>query len=139
MIAELATYVLIGHSERRQYFSETDEELSYQVLQAKSAGLTVIYCVSTEAERIPPAVDIVAYEPVEAIGTGIPEDIHTVSAICKNLHDTLHKPVLYGGSITGGIVGPYIQTPSINGLLIGGASLDPRSFFGIAEQFIETV
>lgn len=139
MIAELASYVLIGHSERRQYFGESDEELSYQVLQAKTAGLTVIYCVSTEAERIPPAVDIVAYEPVEAIGSGKPEDVHTVSAICKNLHDTLSKPVVYGGSITGGVVSPYIKTPSVNGLLIGGASLDPRSFFTIAEQLIETV
>jgi len=139
MIAELATYVLIGHSERRQYFGETDEELSYQVLQAKSAGLIVIYCVSSESERIPEAVDIVAYEPVEAIGSGKPEDPTRVSAVCKNVHDTIHKPVVYGGSITGVVVGPYIQTSGISGLLVGGASLDPRSFFGIAEQFIETV
>jgi triosephosphate isomerase len=139
MIAELATYVLIGHSERRQYFGESDEELSYQVLQAKSAGLIVIYCVSTESDRIPEAVDIVAYEPVEAIGSGRPEDVKNVSVICQNLHDTLHKPVLYGGSITGGIVRPYIQLACINGLLVGGASLDPRSFFAIAEQFTETV
>jgi len=139
MIAELATYVLIGHSERRQYFGETDEELAYQVLQAKTAGLTVIYCVSSESERIPQAVDIVAYEPVEAIGSGKPEDVSHVSAICQNIHDMLHKPVVYGGSISEGVVYPYIQTPSVNGLLIGGASLDPRSFFTIAEQLIETV
>lgn len=139
MIAELASYVLIGHSERRQYFAESDEELSYQVLQAKTAGLTVIYCVSCESERIPPAVDIVAYEPVEAIGSGKPENVSHVSAVCQKIHDTLHKPVVYGGSITGGVVSPYIKTPSVNGLLIGGASLDPRSFFTIAEQLIETV
>lgn len=139
MIAELAHYVLIGHSERRQYFAESEEELSYQVLQAKTAGLTVIYCVPTESERIPPAVDIVAYEPVEAIGTGKPEDVRTVSAVCKNLHDTLQKPVLYGGSISEGEADSYINIPSINGLLVGGASLDPRSFFGIAEKLSEIV
>lgn len=139
MIAELATHVLIGHSERRQYFSESDEELSFQVLQAKSAGLTVVYCVSTEHEHIPKAVDIVAYEPVEAIGTGKPEDMHAVSAVCQNIHDMLHKPVVYGGSITGEVVRPYIQIPSVQGLLIGGASLDPHSFFGIAQQLVETV
>lgn len=132
MIAELAGYVLIGHSERRQYFSESEEELSFQVLQAKTAGLTVIYCVSSENDHIPKAVDIVAYEPVEAIGTGKPEDIKTVSAVSQHISDMIHLPVVYGGSISGGIVDPYMNIPSIRGLLIGGASLDPRSFFDIA-------
>jgi triosephosphate isomerase len=139
MIAELAGYVLIGHSERRQYFGESDEELSFQVLQAKSAGLTVIYCVSGESERIPQAVDIVAYEPIEAIGSGKPENIARVSAVCQQIRDTMHKPVVYGGSITEKEVSLYIQTGSINGLLLGGASLDPRSFFAIAQQVTETV
>jgi len=133
MIAELAGYVLIGHSERRQYFAESDEELSYQVLQAKTAGLTVIYCVSCESERIPPAVDIVAYEPVEAIGSGKPEDVHNVSAICQNIHDTMHKPVVYGGSITDAVITSYIQQCPIAGFLVGGTSLDPVSFFRIGE------
>jgi len=139
MIAELATHVLIGHSERRQYFGETDEELSYQVLQAKSAGLTVIYCVSSKEERIPGNIDIVAYEPIDAIGTGKPEDASHVSAICQTIHDIVKLPVIYGGSITGGVVGPYIQNSSVRGLLIGGASLDPRAFFDIGEQMSEIV
>jgi triosephosphate isomerase len=139
MIAELGTFVLIGHSERRQYFGETDEELSFQVLQAKSAGLTVIYCVSTEAERVPQSVDIVAYEPLEAIGTGKPEDVNTVSAVCKNFHDTLHKPIVYGGSISEKVVDSYIQIPDVQGLLIGGMSLDAHSFFHIGEQLGKAV
>jgi len=133
MIAELASFVLIGHSERRQYFGESDEELSYQVLQAKSAGLTVIYCVSTDAERIPQAVDIVAYEPVEAIGTGKPEEVSTVSASTQQIRDSIKKPILYGGSITDTVISQYIQQCPIDGFLVGGASLNPVSFFHIGE------
>lgn len=133
MIAELAGYVLIGHSERRQYFGESDEELSFQVLQAKTAGLTVIYCVSAGAERIPPAVDIVAYEPVEAIGTGKPEEVSTVSASTQQIHGSIKKPILYGGSITDTVISQYIQHCPIDGFLIGAASLDPVSFFHIGE------
>ena len=69
-IKEFADWVIIGHSERRKYFGESDEVLSQKAEQAKSAGLKILYCVPDESTPVPIGVECVAYEPVWAIGTG---------------------------------------------------------------------
>ncbi|MFH0749998.1 MAG: triose-phosphate isomerase family protein [Candidatus Gottesmanbacteria bacterium] len=131
MIKEFASYVLVGHSERRQYFNESAEELAFQSLQAKSAGLTVIYCTGDEQETIPQSVDIVAYEPIEAIGTGIPEKPDAIQTVCTAFRKTSGKPVIYGGSVTEETIMDILHTKSVDGLLVGGSSLDPVKFSAI--------
>lgn len=150
-----ATHVIIGHSERRHVFGETPEQLRAKVNAAIAAGLTPIYCVGeTEAERDAGnasdvvnaqvregladcdqeqrASVIVAYEPVWAIGTGktatpeLAQEMHAV--IREQLPD---NALLYGGSVKPGNAADLFAQPDINGVLVGGASLEPESFIDI--------
>lgn len=134
-IKELADYVLIGHSERRKNFGETDEMLFEKVKFAKENGLTTIYCVQGKETKIPANVDIIAYEPVSAIGTGnpdTPENAEDIGAYLKaNCQDSF---VLYGGSVTADNVNSFTRMPSIDGVLVGKASLDPLEFLQISKN-----
>lgn len=129
MVREVATWVIIGHSERRKYFGETDEMLAHKVEKAKEAGLKVIYCVPDDQASVPSSVDVVAYEPVWAIGTGktdTPENANAVVSTIKS--KTGVSTVVYGGSVTATNVASFVSQPSIDGVLPGGASLDPQVF-----------
>ena len=142
------TGAIVGHSERRQYFGETDETTAKRADQAFAWGLRVIACVGeTEAEReageteevlrrqvcaLPPHPDlVVAYEPVWAIGTGqtaTPALVQAAHAFIKSLLDA---PVLYGGSVKPENAAELLSQPDVDGALVGGASLDPESFAAI--------
>lgn len=135
MIKEFATYVLVGHSERRQYFNESTEELAFQSLQAKTAGLTVVYCMGDGHDRIPQSADIIAYEPIEAIGTGIPEEPDRIRAVCAGFRKISGKPVIYGGSVTDESLADIVRTGAVDGLLVGGASLDPVRFAALGNIY----
>jgi len=129
MVKELADWVIIGHSERRKNFSETDAVLAEKVKQAKEAGLKIIYCVSDDQMTIPQGIDVVAYEPVWAIGTGktdTPENANTVITNIKAKSQVL--TVLYGGSITADSAASFVRQPNIDGVLAGGASLNAEKF-----------
>ena len=149
MLRELGVYgAIVGHSERRQYFGETDEDVSKRARAALDAGLSVIACVGeTEAEReagetedvlrrqvsVLEAEDnlVVAYEPVWAIGTGktaTPEIAQEAHAFIKSLLDV---PVLYGGSVKPDNAAELLAQPDVDGALVGGASLDVESFAAI--------
>ncbi|MBI5619437.1 triosephosphate isomerase [Candidatus Gottesmanbacteria bacterium] len=131
-IKELADWVIIGHSERRKYFGETDEVLMQKVAQAKAAGLKIIFCVPDDKTPIPADVDVAAYEPVWAIGTGYadtPENAATVIATLKQKFSI--RQVLYGGSVTAENVVSFVAQPAIDGVLPGGASLDAAKFFDL--------
>jgi triosephosphate isomerase (TIM) len=151
MLLELgASGAIVGHSERRQYFGETDETVAKRAAHALAAGLGVIACVGeTEAERETGATDavlrrqvevldqherlVVAYEPVWAIGTGkiaTPEQVQEAHALIKSLLDA---PVLYGGSCKPDNVEPVFGQPDVDGALVGGASLEVESFRAICE------
>jgi triosephosphate isomerase len=151
MLLELGvTGSLVGHSERRQYFGETDETVALRVRGALDAGLRVIACVGeTQAERergetedvlrrqlavLEPHPDLVlAYEPVWAIGTGLtatPEIAQEAHAYIKSLIDA---PVLYGGSVKPDNAEGLLSQPDVDGALVGGASLDAESFRAICE------
>jgi triosephosphate isomerase len=139
---------IVGHSERRQYFGETDETTAKRADQAFAWGLRVIACVGeTEAQReadetedvlrrqvaaLPRHPDlVVAYEPVWAIGTGktaTPELAQEAHAFIKTLIDA---PVLYGGSVKPENAAELLSQPDVDGALVGGASLDPESFTAI--------
>jgi triosephosphate isomerase (TIM) len=143
---------LVGHSERRQYFGETDAGVARRALAALQAGLGVIACVGeTQEERdagdmetvLRIQVDaigdtcgaherlVLAYEPVWAIGTGrtaTPETAQEAHAFLKSLLD---RPVLYGGSVKPDNADELMAQPDVNGALVGGASLDVESFAAI--------
>ena len=127
-LREFAEYVIIGHSERRK-MGEGDDVLKEKVEMADNNDLTVIYCVSNLNQQIPETVDIVAYEPVFAIGTGTPdtpENAQKTAKAIKEKNDV--RTVLYGGSVTSQNVKRFTQMLDIDGVLVGGASLDPLEF-----------
>ncbi len=129
MIKEVADWVLIGHSERRKLFGETDEMLEKKVTQARDAGLNIIYCVPDDLTFVPAGVSVVAYEPVWAIGTGktdTPENANTVISVIKER--THAATVIYGGSVTAENVASFSRMPAIDGVLPGGASLNAETF-----------
>ena len=135
-VKEFATYVLIGHSERRSNFSEDFLILSKKVEEVLKNNLTPIYCVSNPTMEIPKGVKIVAYEPLDAIGTGRPETVENASAIAleiKGKNREVEK-VLYGGSITAENVNSFTSSPNIDGVLVGGASLDPSELLTVIEN-----
>lgn len=135
MIKEVADWVIIGHSERRKYFGETDAMLAQKVERAKHAGLKIIYCVPDDKTAIAPGVDVVAYEPMWAIGTGkidTPENANNVCATIKQKAGI--KTVIYGGSVTAENVAAFVTKPSIDGILAGGASLNPTKFVTLIQS-----
>lgn len=159
-----ASHALIGHSERRHVFGETDEEVALKVAAARRHGLVPVVCVGEtlderEAGRVEdvilrqldaalPALGegdarfLIAYEPVWAIGTGetaTPEDASTAHATlrgrleeARGLASAARVPLLYGGSVKPGNASDLLRAADVDGVLVGGASLDPVSFAAIA-------
>jgi triosephosphate isomerase len=161
-----ATHVLIGHSERRHVFGETNEEVGKKVAAVLDAGLIPVVCVGETLEERgagrleevilgqleafllviqahPGAPVLLAYEPVWAIGTGetaTPQDASQAHGILRGrLAAVLGEeraqdiPILYGGSVKPGNAAELLSVKDVDGVLVGGASLDPASFLGIAE------
>jgi triosephosphate isomerase (TIM) len=156
MLRELGVEgAIVGHSERRQFFGETDETVARRARAAQEHGLGVIACVGEtleeresgqmdlvlrlQVEAIADAVDAtdqrfaIAYEPVWAIGTGrtaTPAQAQEVHAFIKSLLDVR---VLYGGSVKPENAAELLSEPDVDGALVGGASLDVGSFTTICE------
>ncbi|MDF0605545.1 triose-phosphate isomerase [Neisseriaceae bacterium TC5R-5] len=149
------TYVLVGHSERRQYFAETDAALLSKVCNVMAAGMVPVFCVGeTLAQReqggylevihqqlalltdIPEGGCVVAYEPVWAIGTGKVASLDQVAEIhdaikiwcLQNVNASANIRVLYGGSVKADNAAPILATKNVDGVLVGGASLDAEIF-----------
>ena len=157
------TWVIVGHSERRQYFGETDETVLRRTKAAIEAGLKVIVCVGEVlAEREAGQTEavlatqfeggiagltpeefsqiVIAYEPVWAIGTGktaTPEmaaDAHkAIRALAATKFDAASVRILYGGSVKPDNVASLMAKEDIDGALVGGASLDPVSFSKVVQ------
>jgi triosephosphate isomerase len=151
MLLELGVAgAIVGHSERRQYFGETDETAWSRAEHALGIGFGVIYCVGEQdAEREAGHTEevlrrqlsvlqsherlVIAYEPVWAIGTGktaTPEQAQDAHAFIKSLIDV---PVLYGGSVKPENAGVLLAQPDVDGALVGGASLKVESFTAMCE------
>ncbi len=155
MAAEMgARYALVGHSERRRLFSETDEIVAGKYRAALRAGLVPILCVGEtleerregrEAEVVLSQLDavlqageqgsvVVAYEPVWAIGTGetaTPSEAQAMHATIRAALGGADVRILYGGSVTAENAGALFAEDDIDGGLVGGASLEPASFNAI--------
>jgi triosephosphate isomerase len=161
-----ARLVLVGHSERRHVFGETDEQTALKCELVMRAGLVPMLCVGeTLAEReagqteqvvvrqlqaglarLEPqqvAQVLIAYEPVWAIGTGrtaTPTDASTVHAgVRKALRERVGDraavmPILYGGSVNRGNAKLLLKAPDVDGLLVGGASLDAGNWGAIVQD-----
>ena len=163
MLRSLCHYVILGHSERRQLFGESDETVNRKVHAALAAGLRPIVCVGetleqredgqaadvVEGQVLAGVADVhditdvvVAYEPVWAIGTGraaTPEIAEEImgGAIRDALRDLFGDdadsvPLLYGGSVNPSNAASFAVQPSINGALVGGASLQADQFLQVA-------
>lgn len=130
-IKEFATYVIIGHSERRMYQNESDKEISLKIKKAKEVGLIVILCIQDENSFIDETADIVAYEPPSAIGTGNAAEPLRVQGVFKKLIDKTSARLLYGGSITSSDIQSYSSVKGLEGFLVGGASLNPHEFLAL--------
>ncbi|MCH7563849.1 MAG: triose-phosphate isomerase [Gemmatimonadetes bacterium] len=162
-----ATYALVGHSERRHVFGETDGEVALKVGACVASGLTPVVCVGETLEerrggRLEEIIErqleaalggltarsgahfLVAYEPVWAIGTGetaTPEDAAGAHAVLRRvLRNALEEdraevvPILYGGSVKPGNAEELLSASDVDGVLVGGGSLDAESFARIAES-----
>jgi len=134
-IKEFAKIVIIGHSERRNNFGENDDILFKKFKLAKENGLAVIFCVQGKETKIPENVDIIAYEPINAIGTGNPDTPENAENVAAYFKANFKVPaVLYGGSVTASNVNSFTQMPNIDGILVGKASLDPEEFYAIIQN-----
>jgi triosephosphate isomerase len=152
MLTEVGVrYVVVGHSERRQYFGETDETVNLRLKAAQRHGLTPILCVGEtkeqrdagETEAIIKAqlaadlvgVDqgnlVIAYEPIWAIGTGdtcATDEANRVIGMIRQQLINQSVSIQYGGSVKPGNIDEIMAQPEIDGALVGGASLDPEGF-----------
>ncbi|MBX4200546.1 triose-phosphate isomerase [Candidatus Parcubacteria bacterium] len=160
-------YVIVGHSERRKHFNETDQIINKKITAVVEAGLKPIFCIGEtkeemEADKKAEVLErqiteglkdlsgdqvknvIVAYEPVWAIGTGqncsVEGAMQSVALIRKILANAYSGEVadgikiLYGGSVNSKNAAGYIKEAGVDGLLIGGASLDANEFISIIES-----
>jgi triosephosphate isomerase (TIM) len=169
MLAGLAGWVIVGHSERRRDAGETDEVIGHKLDRAIEAGLRPILCVGEQlAEReagqqvtvvarqltaalggrAPGPIEagglVIAYEPVWAIGTGRNASGRDAALMADAIRTALgglawgeaaeRVPVLYGGSVTSSNIGEFLAEPSIDGALVGGASLKPDEMAGIVAR-----
>ena len=148
-------YVITGHSERRQYFAETDETVNKRTKAALAAGLTVIVCVGESEELVrmqtkialggvsaeEMARVIIAYEPVWAIGTGRTATADQAQEVCAAIRKVVGElygeavaeatTIQYGGSMNAANADELLSKPDVDGGLIGGASLKPADFAAI--------
>ena len=162
MAADFAQYAIVGHSERRALFGETDEIVAAKAAAAVRAGLSPILCVG-EPESVRDAGNankhvaaqlsaglasvedlsgvVVAYEPVWAIGTGRAATPELAQDMIGGLRQSLRArfgdaadetSILYGGSVNADNIIDYVRQPDVDGALVGGASLEAESFISIA-------
>jgi triosephosphate isomerase len=130
MLKGVVDFTLIGHSERRQHFGETQGMIVKKIDLARKYGIEPVLCIRDENDFIP-AVKVIAYEPVLAIGTGFNESVDKVISLKSKLPLTQDSQFLYGGSVDAGNCLPYLTGDNINGLLVGKASLEPSEFYNI--------
>ena len=162
-----AEYVIVGHSERRQYFGETDQGVNRKTVAALAADLVPIVCIGETLEQrersetmdvidrqIKVGLDgltgaqvsglVLAYEPVWAIGTGRTATSQQAQEVHQHIRGRLRAwfggdaadacRVIYGGSVKPDNIAELIARPDVDGALVGGASLEPRSFADIVAR-----
>jgi len=160
------TYVIIGHSERREMFAETDETVNKKVISAFKHGLTPIVCCGETLEeresgktnevvgaQVAKALEglkeddvkqvVIAYEPIWAIGTGKSSTAEDANEVCGHIRAVIAQKfsqevadavrIQYGGSVKPDNIKQFLAQEHIDGALVGGASLEPKSFLQLVE------
>lgn len=127
----LVSYTIVGHSERRKEFLESDEVLVQKVIRAKQNAIEPVYCIRNESDPIPSGVLFVAYEPVAAIGTGKNEPPEQTVIAKKKIKLPEKSVFIYGGSVNATNSVEYLKTNEIDGFLIGKITLDPHQFLAV--------
>ena len=161
-----ARVILVGHSERRHVFGETDEQTALKCAAVERGGLTPLLCVGEKIEQrdagqaenvvvsqlrtglsqmtqLAVREVMIAYEPVWAIGTGRTATPEDASAMHRVIRESLHAicgdraratPILYGGSVNPANAKSLVTAPEVDGLLVGGASVDANSWLAVAKS-----
>ncbi len=135
-LSTITKYALVGHSERRQHFHESDNEVQEQLRLSKKALIEPILCVRGTHDIVHPEAQLVAYEPSDAIGTGNNAKVSDVLKMKADLNLLPPVQFLYGASVDLPNMKGYLETGEIAGLLVGTASLDARRFYQIATYMI---
>ena len=162
MLSDLgAGYVIIGHSERRQYFGENVKLLADKIIAAQKADLKVIFCIGElkneiknrksvlrkQLKSLPKKPNykniIIAYEPVWAIGTGLIPSFDEINSIHLSIRDILkydlkfskNVSILYGGSVNPKNASNILSLENVDGALVGGASLNSKDFSNIIDYY----
>ena len=164
MLKELCSYVIVGHSERRTLFNESDLEINMKLKAVINEGLTPILCIGESiesrtngnanqviGEQITKGLEkiasinnlVIAYEPIWAIGTGKSASSEIAQEMSVIIRSKIHElygvmsekiPILYGGSVNSENIKDFVSKDDINGALVGSASLDPKSFISIVSE-----
>ena len=169
MLQGLVSHVIVGHSERRQTFGETDQMVSAKVAAVVDAGMTAILCVGEDdverqrrrAERFvrrqvrlglagakDPSQIIIAYEPIWAIGTGVAATLGQIEYMAASIREEVSEVfdqdaaadvrVLYGGSTNSSNIGQIVASDTVDGALVGGASLSGDEFSSMIVAMTES-
>jgi len=143
MLRGMAKYVVVGHSERRRYFHETNQDIANKVSEAADANLIPIVCVDSSfaLSQLAALADtdcehmLVAYTPVDALNFKIPESPPKVRDSVEHIRQMYSEwPVIYGGALLPGNVKEYFDISSLSGVFIGSSSLEAETFAGICKQ-----
>lgn len=141
LLSQLVDLVILGHSERKKNFNESDEIVAKKVEQAANNKIIPLVCVQDEETPVPKGSTMIAYEPIWAISTGLtntpgtgradtPEDADNVAGVFKQKYGQ-NLEVIYGGSVDSSNVGGFIAQDNISGVLVGNASLNAEEFVKI--------
>lgn len=146
MLQGMAKFVILGHSERRRYFHETNQEVANKASEAVDAGLTPIVCVDSSfaLSQLASLVDIdsknimIAYTPVDALHFNIPESPEKVLLSVGHISQLYPDwSVVYGGALGENNVKAYLGLQGLAGVFVGSASLDPKTFVEICNRAAE--
>lgn len=134
-LESIAGYTILGHSERKKYFHETEDEVKMKYTLARKYGIEPIYCVADSIMPYPSDIKFLCYEPPSAISTGSGrgnnESLESILKAKQALKVTSKMKFIYGGSVNKDNAAEYLNSKEIDGFLIGGASLDPVHFYQI--------
>ena len=148
MLKDFVSYVIVGHSERREHFGETDKCVAKKSILALKYGLVPIICVSNAEEagrwKLEAGKEaggwrfdnvVFAYEPLSAVGTGTPDTPENAQKFAEEIKSVVGQDVkvLYGGSVNAKNAKSFVSQPNIDGVLVGQASLGTKEFSKIVE------
>jgi triosephosphate isomerase len=141
-LKDFAEFVIVGHSERRKNFAESNDTVNLKIKKAFEYGLTPIICVS-DLEQVKALQEItktnnnfiIAYEPLFAIGSGTPDTPENADLMAEKIKNIIgDTTVVYGGSVTSDNINNFSKMSNIGGALVGKASLDPAEFLQIIKN-----